>query len=121
MYSLDKANRDAIRRGLLKQLGYAERLPLNLDETEWSPEFEQLCRDLLVMGAFRYGRLGDKGKPQFDRMSDIENRVRLYRKTGNVVYLADIANMARLEFVEGKHPLKHLNADGDGYHTRIVR
>jgi len=87
--------------------------PPNLDlddlkRSEWSAAFEQGMRVRLLVGAFRYGLLGASGKPQYDRMDDILRRVGVYRRTGNVDMLFDIANAALLEFVEGVHPLRHL-------------
>ena len=34
-----------------------------LQRTEWSPDFERMMRDRLLMGALRYGRLGSLGEP----------------------------------------------------------
>ena len=90
-----------------------------LRETEWSPEFEQLMRNRMIMGAFRYGRLRSESKPVYDRMNSIRQRLPIYEATGNLEVLVDIANMALLEFVEGEHPNRHLKAVDDGVHTQI--
>jgi hypothetical protein len=82
-------------------------------ETEWSPAFERLMRNRLIMGALRYGRLKAPGKPQYDRLKSIVDRVGKYRESGNLEYLVDIANLALLEFEEGVHPKKHFAAIDD--------
>ena len=85
---------------------------------EWCPEFERLMRNRLLQGSLRYGRLGSAGKKQWNRPKDILRRVKLYMSTGNDELLADIANLALLEFVEGVHPNKHFSSVDDGEHTK---
>jgi len=95
---------------------------MNLEElrrTEWSKEFETLMRNRLVMGALRYGRLGAKDKPKYDRVNEIKKRLKKYENSGNLEYLVDIANMALIEFVESNHVNKHFSAIDDGEHTEI--
>ena len=92
----------------------------SLRRTEWSPAFERLMRNRLLMGAFRYGRMGTPGKPVYDRISDIVRRVEQYKKTGNDELLVDAANLCLLEFVEGVHPQKHFEGTDDGVHTRAL-
>lgn len=87
-------------------------------QTEWSREFEQRMRDRLVMGALRYGQMGDPDKPTYDRISSVIRRLQAYRATGNLEHLVDAACLLLLEFVEGVHPLRHWGASDDGEHTR---
>ena len=63
-------NRSRLKRGL-PETGPAIHLIDELKASEWSPEFEQLMRNRLVMGGLRYGKLGAKGKPVYDRMTSI--------------------------------------------------
>lgn len=90
-----------------------------LSKTEWSPKFETLMRNRLVMGAIRYGRLKSKNKAQYERISSMIRRLELYAQTGNDEYLVDVANMALLEFEEGTHPNKHFSSIDDGEHVKI--
>jgi len=78
-----------------------------LRESEWSSHFEKLQRARLIMGAFRYGRLGAAGKPPWDRITRIQWDVARYQATGNLEHLVDAANHCMLEFVEGRHPNRH--------------
>ena len=113
---------DHLRQHLLGSLGYAQpsrRMP-SLDilrETEWSPRFAQLMRNRLVMGAFRYGRFGSSKKGGYDCLRAIACHAVVYRCTGNLEALVDIANLALVEFVESRHPLKHWTARDDSEHA----
>jgi hypothetical protein len=96
--------------------------PFDLSElkrTEWNAEFEKLCRNRLVMGAPRYGKLGDPDKPNWDRLSRIEYEIKMYRIDGNDERLCDISNMTQLEFTEGNHPKKHFKALDDQTHNKV--
>jgi hypothetical protein len=109
---------DHIRKRLEDQKGLGEpikpRFTLAQLEQEWSPEFERLQRNRLMMGCLRYGQIGAPGKKEWDRRKGIKKRLEQYEQTGNTECLVDIANLAMLEFVEGQHPLKHFGAlDGD--------
>lgn len=89
-----------------------------LKKTEWSPTFERLMRNRLLMGAFRYGRLHAKDKAKYNRVQKIKDKIVLYEETGNLECLVDIANIALMEFEEGKHPNKHFKSTDDKDHTQ---
>lgn len=86
-----------------------------LQHTEWSPGFESAMRARLIMGAFRYGRLGDDSKPKYDRIGSIESRAKKFRQTRNKELLVDIANLCLLEFVEGEGTFDSID---DGEHVQ---
>lgn len=65
------------------------------------------------MGAFRYGLIGAKGKPTFDRVEYMKVKLERYSSTGNLEALVDVANLAMLEFLEGTHPKKHFSSLDD--------
>ena len=92
-----------------------------LQKSEWSYLFEQLMRNRLVMGAYRYGRLGHPGKPDYDRVGYMQRCIRQYDRTGNLECLVDVANLALVEFVEGKHPVRHFEAVDDEDHSEEVK
>ena len=96
--------------------------PINygdLQKTEWSSEFENLQRNRLIMGAFRYGLISEPGKPTYDRIEAAIKRLRAYQRSGNDELLVDVANFMMLEYIEGVHPEKHFNSVDDGEHVRI--
>ncbi len=74
-----------------------------LVQSEWSPVFEKLMRNRLIIGAFRYGKLNATGKKEWNRLDKILSDVQRYIETGNTEVLVDIANHALLEFEEGIH------------------
>lgn len=86
----------------------------SLRRSEWSPAFENLMRNRMIQGAFRYGLLGTPGKPDYDRLKSIEKRLAKYRKDKNREHLVDIANLCLCEYVEGNGHFKTID---DGEHT----
>lgn len=113
-----------IREHLLKKAGVIKEpvriLPpiAELRKSEWSPRFEQLMRNRLIMGAFRYELFGDKSKSfEYDIVGSVEKRLQKYKETHNMEHLIDIANLMLLEFEFGKHPDKHFSPIDDGEHT----
>ena len=90
-----------------------------LCESEWSPEFEQYMRNRLMMGALRYGRLRIEGKPHYNRVHRLRECLIDYEATGNLECLVDVANLALVEFVEGKHAQRHFKAVDDGPHAKV--
>lgn len=98
-----------------KELRPAEILDLkDLAKSEWSLDFERLMRNRLLMGAFRYGRLGQPGKPVYRRVDDMIRRLEAYKIGMNQEHLVDVANLCLCEFVEGGG---HLSPIDDGQHT----
>jgi len=82
----------------------------SLIRTEWSTKFERLMRNRLVVGAFRYGCIGESDKDVDHRIRFARERLDAYERTRNTECLVDVANAMLLEFVEGKHPKKHFHA-----------
>ncbi len=88
-----------------------------LSTSQWSPEFERLMRNRLIMGAIRYGRFHKPGKAKYDRVASIIRRIQAYSQTGNQEYLVDAANEALCEFIEPSHPHPIWDPQDDGQHT----
>lgn len=118
---------DHIRNRLLSRAGLLPPVPPkykfeDLVRTEWSPQFEQLMRNRMLMGALRYGLLAHKRKigHKWDLVGAIEAKLRSYKETGNTEYLVDIANYCLLEFECGHHPTKHFAAlDDHNDHCKV--
>lgn len=85
--------------------------------SEWSLEFEQLMRNRLLMGRYRYGRIGRIHDTNYDRIGSALQRLQNYQRTGNLEYLVDIANLCLMEFEHSDHPDKHFEAVDDGEHV----
>lgn len=86
--------------------------------TEWSPRFEQLMRNRLMMGFFRYGPLAVKraNAHKYDCPEYAVKKLRDYQATGNKEFLVDAANMCLLEFELGSGVWKPID---DGEHQPI--
>lgn len=87
-----------------------------LEESEWSPEFERLMKNRLIVGAFRYGLFRDDKRPSFKRVSSIIDRLEMYLEDGNTEHLVDAAAISMAEFVCGDHPNKHWGPGDDHIH-----
>ena len=120
-----KSMHDAIREHIVK--GYTKAAVCKgkqvsfkaLLKSEWSPRFEQLMRNRLIQGCFRYGAFAEKRKKfNYDTATEAITRIERYQKDGNVEHLVDAANMCLLEFEFGKHPKKHFKAVDDGKHAQ---
>lgn len=109
--------RDRLEERITGGLGHAREDLESLRESEWSPEFERLMRNRLLMGRFRYGRIDRTDDRNYDRVGSMIKRLRLYQETGNLEFLVDTANLALMEFVHSDHPNKHFEAADDGIHT----
>ena len=92
----------------------------NIEQTEWSAEFETLMRHRLVMGALRYGKINGTNKPEYNRIVAIHKRMWEFVRSGNKELLVDIANFCLLEFVETKHPAAHFQATDGGEHVSLT-
>ena len=94
-----------IRYRLLERAGLIEQRILppleELRKTEWCPEFEQLMRNRLLMGAFRYGLFSDNSKTEWQMMGSVQRRLTQYEIDGNLEHLVDAANLLMLEFFKG--------------------
>jgi len=108
------------KKGLLR-LDEPTPNPVKLSElrqTEWVPEFEQYMRNRLLMGAFRYERMHDPTKGDYDILKDCRRRLGLYENDGNLEHLVDVANLCMIEFLHSRHPKKHFTATDDGEHCK---
>jgi hypothetical protein len=92
----------------------------HLAKTQWSAKFEQYMRNRLIMGALRYGKLHEPGKPKYNRVASAIKRLAAYQQTGNKEHLIDVANLMLLEFEECHHPFAHFNSVDDGQHTKEI-
>lgn len=83
-------------------------------ESNWSPEFERLCRNRLMMGCLRYGHMDEqRTNHKWDVLKAIGAKVQAYELTGNTEHIVDAANYCQLVFVLDPHPTKHFSALDD--------
>lgn len=112
---------DLIRQSLelkIRPLSRPRPSPEELRATQWSPLFEQLMRNRLVMGAMRYETFEEKRRGHSYRLLDsVRKRLDLYEETGNQEYLVDSANILMIEFECPTVPNAHFQAVDDGIHV----
>ena len=89
-----------------------------LKHTQWCKEFEQLMRNRLVMGAFRYGLMTKGSGKGYDSVSSAIERLRMYQLNGNQEFLVDAANLCLVEYQAERHPNAHMEAVDDGLHVK---
>lgn len=65
-------------------------------EVQWSDEFIRYQKNRIIVGFCRYGFLGTD---KLGFIGRLEQKLSLYKQTGNMEYLVDIANYAMLEFI----------------------
>ncbi len=92
-----------------------------LKQSECCPEFEQLMRNRLVMGAFRYGLMCEQDFSKYDLIDEARKRIDRYEKDGNLEHLVDAGNMVQLKFYwERKNGGKFEPID-DGEHAERIK
>lgn len=78
--------------------------------TEYSEQFDTLCKNRMVVSYHKYGPLAvNYGDKLVSAVKNLETRLQLYRETGNIEYLADVANFAMIEFMYPQHLNAHFN------------
>lgn len=126
---MKKNTHDILRDRLLSKKGLLNHTPVakfnlkDLERSEWSPEFERLMRNRMIMGALRYVTLEEKRRSAktWDLLGAVRSKILSYQQTGNTEYLVDVANYCLLEFEAGKHPLKHFHAsDSTDDHCKLL-
>jgi hypothetical protein len=75
-------------------------------------------RNRLIMGAIRYETFKEKKQGHsYDIVSSIEARVKLYRETGNLEHVVDVANLCMIEFESPSHSNPNWESVDDGTHV----
>jgi len=110
--------RDRLLAGVITSPVGDKAEPLHeLAESQWCPEFEQHMRARLLIGRYHYGCLRRQQSGDYDKIGSAVQRLHLYRETGNLEHLVDVANLCLVEFVTGDHSDKHFSAADDGVHV----
>lgn len=79
-------------------------------ETEFDWRFVDLMQSAMSLSFYKYGPLALGVPEKTDSLKSLEKRLQKYRETGNVEYLADVANFAMMEFMHPAHPRAHYRA-----------
>lgn len=90
-----------------------------IKETIMSKRFLDLMLNRMILGTYRYGNWRSN-KTKYDRVASVEDRLLLFKATGNKEHLIDIANLCMIEFEISDHPNAHFEPIDDGVHVKSV-
>ena len=77
-------------------------------KSEYSKEFDQLRKNRMEVSFYKYGPIKENyGNQLVNAVDNLEKRLKLYKETGNIEYLADVANFAMIEFMYPQHKEAH--------------
>lgn len=84
--------------------------------TEYTHEFDNLRKKMMVMSFYKYGPMKENYKREktLDAIGSLEKRLEKYKETGNTEFLADIANYAMIEFMYPQHQKAHYKPTDSG-------
>ncbi len=81
-------------------------------KTEYSPEFNKLRKNRMVTSYYKYGPIKENYEGRLvSAISNLEKRLQLYKESGNIEYLLDVANFAMIEYMYPQHPKAHMNKE----------
>lgn len=84
------------------------RLVNKLKEAEYfSRTFMQGMLDRIAVSHHRYGNISESYPNDVDAIKCLQQRLALYKKTGNTEWLMDVANFAMIEFMYPAHRKAH--------------
>ena len=77
---------------------------------DFSEDFIQKMRNRILMSHYKYGWVTDSYPELADAVACLEQRLEMYKKTGNKEHLIDVANFAMIEYMCSRHPNAHFAA-----------
>lgn len=81
-------------------------------QRDWSKEFINLMQNRIIVSHYKYGWISQNYPELAKAIDSAEERLRLYRETGNTEWLVDLANFAMIEYMHHSHPQAHFRATG---------
>lgn len=75
--------------------------PEQILRQDFSEDFVQKMRNRIVVSHYKYGWMKDTYPELADAVACLEERLELFKKTGNLEHLVDVANFAMIEYL---HP-----------------
>lgn len=76
---------------------------------DFSNKFVQLMKNRIVVSHYKYGWVSDTYPDLADAVASLEQRLKLYKRTGNLEFLVDVGNFAMIEYMRPRHPNVHFN------------
>lgn len=81
--------------------------PESILKRDFSEDFIQKMKNRIVVSHYKYGWMSDTYPELADAIACLEERLELFKKTGNTEYLVDVANFAMIEYMHPRHPNAH--------------
>lgn len=73
----------------------------------FSEDFIRKMKNRIVVSHYKYGWMEHTYPELADAIASLEERLSLYKKTGNKEHLVDVANFAMIEYMFPRHPDAH--------------
>lgn len=77
-------------------------------------------KNRIVVSHYKYGWMHECYPHISDAVKSLEERVDLYKRTGNREWLVDVANFAMIEFMYPRHPEAHFRATSSNESPGVV-
>jgi len=74
---------------------------------DFSEDFVRKMKNRIVVSHYKYGWMSDTYPELADAIGCLEQRLALFKETGNTEHLVDVANFAMIEFMYPRHPNAH--------------
>lgn len=78
--------------------------------SEYSTDFLQGMVSRMATSYFKYGAVADAYPNKVNAIASLEKRLALYKETGNLEWLMDLANFAMIEYMRPLHHKAHFRA-----------
>lgn len=83
-------------------------------KTDYSLQFDEKCKTLVVQSHYKYGRAGRNfAAGNVDAIGSLEKCLAKFKETGNTEYLLDVANYAMFRYMwpQSGEYFKHTDSD----------
>lgn len=77
---------------------------------DFSEDFIQKMRNRIIVSHYKYGWISESYPEIADAIASLEQRLELYKQTGNLEHLIDVANFSMIEYMRPRHQNAHFEA-----------
>lgn len=75
---------------------------------DFSEDFIQKMKNRIIVSHYKYGWMKDTYPELVDAVACLEQRLALFKETGNTEHLVDVANFAKTKFTNMVYSLKQM-------------
>lgn len=94
--------------------------PEEILRREFPEDFVVKMKNRIVVSHYKYGWMSDTYPEIGDAIASLEERLDLYKKTGNLEHLIDVANFAMIEYKHPRHKNTHFSAEDSDKSPGVV-